>query len=626
MARRLQGSRQNQSLGSSDPRAKIKSDIKEHVAHFENEGLLSRNDCFLITGLTENGGMSHSHSFCVRKTHTYPLFKVHKLSEEMLSDKVIPPVRMVTSGVGGPTYRLGIFIDNLLQPVVKKYCDGEVVKDTTSFLSDLMHLEEAGGLQGCNLIGTLDVEALYPSIKTEYVQEAIKHALQTCTGYSVDQINMIVELVNLSINNAVVHYRGSWFTPNQGIPTGGSDSACIANIYVKWCLDVKMLPDPSVFKYNKLDNRKRFLDDLWFLWKGSSRIFPPFLAAVNNVGRKYGIIIKGEVHDMINFLDVSVMLVGNSFRTCLYIKPTDAKRYLHRKSDHSLHTFKSTPYSQFRRVVVICSDPADRDFFIDNMMCKFINSGYDRDDLLVAKEKALQIDRVAVLMNANNSPGSIHPKSGDNTLTFVINHDRKGSSQIRNIMKDNQEMINYLFGREIRVIVAERRNPNTASLLFAKSGFAKEVCRSFDTQACGSRHGCLTCDVMAIERSVVINGVTVKLDYSLDCGSEFVIYLYLCEHCENPCQEGFYFGQSVNCVRTRANGHRAAFTEDLYEKSALAYHIWDKHREHFNLKLDNFRVGVVKSTSPGDLDRAEDFFVVATEADIKGLNRYKVTT
>ena len=37
-------------------------------------------------------------------------------------------------------------------------------------------------------------------------------------------------------------------------------------------------------------------------------------------------------------------------------------------------------------------------------------------------------------------------------------------------------------------------------------------------------------------------------------------------------------------------------------------------------------VGVVKTTSPGDLDRAEDFFVVATEADIKGLNRYKVTT
>jgi hypothetical protein len=170
--------------------------------------------------------------------------------------------------------------------------------------------------------------------------------------------------------------------------------------------------------------------------------------------------------------------------------------------------------------------------------------------------------------------------------------------------------------------VAERHNPITASLLFAKSGFAMEA-RSSLTQSCGSPHGCLTCDVLGIDRTVVVNGVTVKLDYLLDCGTEFIVYLYLCQHCDNPCRDGFYFGHSVNSLRERNNGHRACFTEMLYKKSALSYHIWDKHREHFHQKLDNFRVGVIKSSSPGDLDRAEDFFVVATEADIKGLNRHK---
>ena len=609
-------------LGKSDPRAQIKSDIKQCISQLEQDQLLSRNDCFLITGLTEKGGMSHSHSFCVRKTHTYPLFKVHKLSEQKLLDKVIPPVRMVTSGVGGPTYRLGIFIDNLLQPVVKKYCDGELVKDTTSFLASLMDLEDDGSLQNCNLIGTLDVEALYPSIKTKYVQEAISHALRTCTDYSTDQINMIVELVNISINNAVIHYRGTWFAPKKGIPTGGSDSGCIANMYVKWCLDCKMFPDPTVLKYNKMDKRRRFLDDLWFLWRGSSRVFPLFLKSVNDVGDEYGIILKGEVNDMINFLDVSTMLVGNSIRTCLYIKPTDAKRYLHRKSDHSLHTFKSTPYSQFRRAVVICSDPDDRDYFINVMLLKFIDSGYARDDLIAARDKALLIDRMDVLRNANLDIPNAQAES--DSLTFVINHDRIGSSQIRKLMRDNQEMINYLFGKEIKVIVAERRNPNTASLLFAKSAFAKEARNSL-TQSCGSTHGCLTCDMLGIERTVVVNGITVKLDYSLDCGSEFIIYLYLCRHCENPHRDGFYFGHTVNCMRERANGHRACFTESLYMKSALSYHTWDKHREHFHHKLDNFRAGIVKSTSPADLDRAEDFYVMATKADTMGLNRYKVT-
>ena len=193
-----------------------------------------------------------------------------------------------------------------------------------------------------------------------------------------------------------------------------------------------------------MDKRRCFLDDLWFLWKGSSRVFPLFLKSVNEVGGEYGIILKGEVNDMINFLDVSTMLVGNSIRTCLYVKPTDAKRYLNRKSDHSMHTFKSTPYCQFRRAVVICSDPDDRDYFINVMLLKFIDSGYARDDLIAAREKALLIDRMDVLRNASlDTPNS---KTESDSLTFVINHDRKGSSQIRKLMKDNQEMINYLFG------------------------------------------------------------------------------------------------------------------------------------------------------------------------------------
>ena len=80
----------------------------------------------------------------------------------------------------------------------------------------------------------------------------------------------------------------------------------------------------------------------------------------------------------------------------------------------------------------------------------------------------------------------------------------------------------------------------------------------------------------------------------------------------------------MNCVRERANGHRACFAEDAYMKSAVAYHIWDKHRDNFHCRLENFRAGVVKCTSPEELDRVEDYYVVATKADTMGLNRYKV--
>ena len=255
------------------------------------------------------------------------------------------------------------------------------------------------------------------------------------------------------------------------------------------------------------------------------------------------------------------------------------------------------------------------------MLKKFKDSGYNEDELQCQKSKALQIDRLAILNNANSN--NYASKEIEDTLTFVINHDRKGSSGIREIIKNNQDMINYLFGKEIKIVVAERRSPNTASLLFAKSGFAKELFEFGDSQRCGSKGDrCFTCENIGIEKSIVLNDFPVKLDFRLNCNSENVIYVYICKHC--PDNTEFYFGQTINCLRERANSHRSCFAETKYKKSALSYHTWEAHRELFHNKLDNFRAGIVKSTSAHMLDRAEDFYVVKTKADIVGLNRYKV--
>ena len=121
------------------------------------------------------------------------------------------------------------------------------------------------------------------------------------------------------------------------------------------------------------------------------------------MGCEYGITLKGEVSDYVNFLDVKTMLVNKEIRTCLFIKPTDAKRYLHLKSDHSMHTFRSTPYSQFRRAMILCSEQCDQRFFIDYMLRKFKDSGYKEDELQCQKSKALQIDRLAIVNNANGN-------------------------------------------------------------------------------------------------------------------------------------------------------------------------------------------------------------------------------
>ena len=117
--------------------------------------------------------------------------------------------------------------------------------------------------------------------------------------------------------------------------------------------------------------------------------------------------------------------------------------------------------------------------------------------------------------------------------------------------------------------------------------------------------------------------VVVKLDFRYNCISENVIYLYICKLCQD--NDSFYIGQTTNSCRGRANGHRSNFTIKAYEKSALSFHLHDEHPEHFDGKLSNYSLGILKSTSPMNLDRAEDYFVEITQADLS-LNRYKVTS
>ena len=175
-----------------------------------------------------------------------------------------------------------------------------------------------------------------------------------------------------------------------------------------------------------------------------------------------------------DFLDISITLkTDGKLETKMYVKPTDASRYLHRRSDHGSHTFRSTPFSQFRRAIVICSNEEDQIKSIAYMSNKFIDSGYKQTEIDVAREKALQLDRNEILSPAR--PGEDLPNQSSCQLTFVMNRNEYLCKSIKQILADNKHDIETLLGCPTRIIVAERKNNNIASMLFAKSSFSRNV-------------------------------------------------------------------------------------------------------------------------------------------------------
>ena len=184
-------------------------------------------------------------------------------------------------------------------------------------------------------------------------------------------------------------------------------------------LDKKLLPHPTIAPKDKLEKRLRFLDDLWFLWRGSERQFEAFKSALNTVGAVNKFTLKGEVGKTVDFLDITLSLDSGRLETSVFIKPTDSKRYLNRRSDHTTHTFGGIPFSQFRRAVVISSNEEERQKSVEYMEKKFIDSGYSPTELQESKARALALDRNEIL--ANHRSSTTNEATEEDLLTFVIN-------------------------------------------------------------------------------------------------------------------------------------------------------------------------------------------------------------
>ena len=144
------------------------------------------------------------------------------------------------------------------------------------------------------------------------------------------------------------------------------------------------------------------------------------------------------------------------------------------------------------------------------------------------------------------------------------------TKEIRGILKDNADDIDELLGKT-RLIVAERRNSNIASAVFAKSAFSKNDAVLKDTQKCGKKN-CKSCKIMNLCGTITLwkenksYSKELKLDFKCDCSTESVIYIYVCNICRG--NKSFYIGQTVNSCQKRANGHRSSFNEENFNQSS----------------------------------------------------------
>ena len=585
----------------------VKHEVRSLAVHMEERKFITANDKTLITGLNHNNRPKLAPEYKPESPYAYPLFKIHKLSISDIKNKKIPPNRLVHASKFGPLYRMEKWCSPYLTNISRDYCKEEFILDTGDLIKNMEQLNHSKSLENENVnLFTLDVEKLYPSIQPELALQAIHETLSADKTTDKKTKNAIEMFIKLSFEHSYVTYKNECYKSKVGIPTGGSLSRQIADIFLHWILFVKMTPKLSLIQAIRF--WKRFIDDVVGIWRGTRRSFDNFVKQLNAETMKFGIrfpVNEVQFGKAVHVLDLWASLDDNNrvqYRG--YIKPTDAKRYLNRMSSHPQSVFNSIPFSQFLRTLRNNSNDETRKMELDQCLKHFVASGYNAEKLQTLKDKALQ-----------NLPTQNLPANEEDTLTFPV-HYFSGISELKSLLHSLDRELKQLIG-DTRVVVAMKKGSSIGNNVVRNKQLSIPNVTT-DSQRCNGR-GCLQCPLINNENTLVVNDDIVRVPSHLNCKAKNIIYMWVCKLCV---KKEVYFGRTTQECHDRTSRHRSCFTEGKWDKSALSMHAKEVHQTTFS--LDIFTVSVVKKVSPQQLRREEFRFIDKYRTNSLGLNRYKV--
>ena len=618
-------------ISESQKMSEVQKTVKTKVLELFDAGVVTQRDKKLITGLNENNNVMHAHCFKPVVPYVYPLFKIHKLSQEQLESKVIPPIRLVHATEEGPLYRLEKWVSPDLTKLSRWFCKDEFILDSPALISCIKEINNSGSLKNntsksINLF-TLDVINLYPSIDPAFALNSLKEALKSS---DLDELKQyaLETFTELILKESFVCFQGKVYKGNKGIPTGNCVSRQIADIMLHDLLFSIIKPQMEHL-WQLICIWKRYIDDVFGVWTGTERQFHIFVKTLNKFAKRFGIQFGDcQFGKMVKYLDMKIFIYlndDNVIEYSLYKKDTDARLFLQTDSFHPKHVFKSVVFSQMMRVIQRNSQ--DHTCVEDLSELKSDLSKCGHHENTMEKIEPLAVQRVIEKELSNSQQKS--PEIKTEKLVFSVKY-FKELNDLKRLVHTLKSDIVHLCG-DINVTFAIRKHPSVGNTV-VKNRRLSECSQiqegNHKTQKCGAK-GCLTCPYLFDANDIIIvNGSVVKLDFRLCCKDKSVIYLAQCQICNKKLEtnkDDSYFGQTVIEMHLRMNLHRDKFTIDnrlLFEKSALSMHCYLEHKKKFSMKY--FKLGLVKKVRPTDLDREENNLIQKHRTKIWGLNRIVV--
>ena len=265
-----------------------------------------------------------------------------------------------------------------------------------------------------------DAVSMYTNIDTEHGLNIINDLLTTfeLAGLLPNAFpkELLLKFLHLIMTHNAIQFGPSYWLQTSGTAMGTNVACSYATLYFGW-LEVKVL----LTRFQKeIIILKRLIDDMFCLWKGSTKRFEEFKQITNSFGH-----LKWEFSSLIknlDYLDLTLTLNNGYINTKTFEKKHNLYLYIPYSSSHSPNCKKSLIYSLCYRYYHLNNQDEDYVKQVHKLYLRLLKRGYppqNTRNIIIEATIRLQATKKCVFTNISHST---NPNSSltslDRTLIF----------------------------------------------------------------------------------------------------------------------------------------------------------------------------------------------------------------
>ncbi|KAJ1175202.1 hypothetical protein NDU88_000493 [Pleurodeles waltl] len=197
-------------------------------------------------------------------------------------------MRPIVSTIGSAIEPLSKYVDTFLKPMVALLPSH--IRDTGHFISKIEGLQYRP--DGEYLV-TMDLESLYTNIPQQEAIDVV--ALYLNRRGDDPALSFILKCLEPVLFNNYFDFNGKMYHQIKGISMGAACAPSVANLYVG-AFEEKFIYNEMAPFYENVQAWSRFIDDVFFIWKGSEDQLLEFYSWLNLCDSNLRFTIKYDHH------------------------------------------------------------------------------------------------------------------------------------------------------------------------------------------------------------------------------------------------------------------------------------------------------------------------------------------